>query len=186
MKRFIIFIILILSVFALASAQNNAGYSVKDSLVFKKAPILDSTLKGKSIFNLLDSGQSSAEVKIRQSQAIVDAFKRHIRSNSNRTMQGYRVRIFFDNQQNSRSESEATVESFRAKHPGIAAYRNFQSPFFKVTVGDFRTKSEAVELLNRIKSDFPSAFIVKENINYPIVDRYNAYVIDTVRVIKKL
>ena len=67
MKRFIIFIILILSVFAQASAQNNAGYSVKDSLVFKKAPILDSTLKGKSIFNLLDSGQSSAEVKIRQS-----------------------------------------------------------------------------------------------------------------------
>ena len=55
-----------------------------------------------------------------------------------------------------------------------------------MTVGDFRTKSEAVELLNRIKSDFPSAFIVKENINYPIVDRYNAYVIDTVRVIKKL
>lgn len=182
MKRYIVLAIL-LSVAAIRATAQERTYSVKDSVVIKKAPALDSTLNGKSIFNILGA---KPEVKIHQSQAIVDAFKRHLQSNAGRTIQGYRVRIFFDNQQNARGASEAAVGRFNSKHPGISAYRSFQSPFFKVTVGDFRTKSEAIELLENIKYDFPSAFIVKENINYPIVDRSNSYVVDTVKVIKKL
>ena len=54
-----------------------------------------------------------------------------------------------------------------------------------MTVGDFRTRSEALELLERIKSEYPSAFILKENINYPAVDREHAYVVDTVKVLRK-
>ena len=64
------------------------------------------------------------------------------------------------------------------------AYRSYANPYFKVTVGDFRTKSEAMALLERIKYEFPSAFVVKENISYPIVDVNNAYVIDTVKVLR--
>ena len=71
---------------------------------------------------------------------------------------------------------------FKAAYPGHGAYRSFASPYFKVTVGDFRTKSEAMQLMRSLKSDFPSAFVVKENINYPIVDRSHAYVVDTVAV----
>ena len=41
-----------------------------------------------------------------------------------------------------------------------------------------------MELLERIKHEFPSAFVVKENINYPVVDRDNAYVTDTVKVLR--
>jgi hypothetical protein len=39
-----------------------------------------------------------------------------------------------------------------------------------VTVGDFRTKDEALRLFNELKILYPSAFIIKENINYPLVD----------------
>ena len=58
---------------------------------------------------------------------------------------------------------------FKGMYPGIAAYRTYSNPFFKVTVGDFRTKSEAMRLLQQVKGSFPSAFIVKETINYPPV-----------------
>ena len=51
-----------------------------------------------------------------------------------------------------------------------------------MTVGDFRTKSEALGLLNRVKGMFPSAFIVKEQINYPPAGRDGAFVADTVRI----
>jgi hypothetical protein len=51
-------------------------------------------------------------------------------------------------------------------------------------VGDFRTKSEAMELLSRIRYEFPSAFVVKESIEYPVVDKNNAVVADTVKVIR--
>ena len=66
----------------------------------------------------------------------------------------------------------------------MAAYRTYTNPYFKVTVGDCRTKSEAMELLSRIKRNFPSAFVVKENIQFPVVDKDNAYIVDTVKVLR--
>jgi hypothetical protein len=41
-----------------------------------------------------------------------------------------------------------------------------------------------MELLSRIKSEFPSAFVVKESIEFPVVDKDNAYVVDTVKVLR--
>ena len=94
------------------------------------------------------------------------------------------MRIFFDNKQTARQESEAVLKRFESLHRDIKAYRTYANPYFKVTVGDFRTKSEAMEVLSRIKTEFPSAFVVKENIEYPIVDRSNVYVVDTIKVLR--
>lgn len=127
------------------------------------APAVDSTLIGKSIFNLLPN------VTVHQSQGILSSMNRQIASNHSRKISGYRVRIFNDNKQNSRGASEAAMGRFKGMYPGIAAYRTYSNPFFKVTVGDFRTKSEAMRLLQQVKGSFPSAFIVKETINYPPV-----------------
>ena len=105
-------------------------------------------------------------------------------ANSGRTINGFRVRIFFDNKQTARAESEAVLKRFEALHRDIKAYRTYANPYFKVTVGDFRTKSEAMDVLSRIKAEFPTAFVVKESIEYPIVDRTNVYVVDTVKVLR--
>jgi len=153
-------------------------YDVLDSLVYVPAASLDSTLVGKDIISLLDAD-------VRQSGAIRSALASRISANASRTITGYRVRIFFDNKQDARGASEAAANRFRASYPGIGTYRSFANPFFKVTVGDFRTKSEAMQLLQKIKGSYPSAFIVKENINYPVVDKNDSYVIDTVRVFKE-
>ena len=59
---------------------------------------------------------------------------------------------------------------FRSSYPEIPAYRNFSNSFFRVTVGDFRTKSEALRLLSKIKYEFPAAFLVHESIHYPAVN----------------
>ena len=139
----------------------------------------DTELEGKNIFNVLPS-----EVNVRQSQQISNSMKAHVAGNSKRELSGYRVRIFFDNKQSARGESEATLNRFRSLYPEIRAYRIYTNPYFKVTVGDFRTKSEAMALLARIKGAFPSAFVVKENIGYPIVDKDNAVVSDTIKVLR--
>ena len=142
----------------------SAGASAQDVKDTTLAPSVDSSLVGKSIFNLLPN------VTVHQSQNIVGSMNRQIASNSSRKVSGYRVRIFNDNKQNSRGASEAAMGRFKGMYPGIAAYRTYTNPFFKVTVGDFRTKSEAMQLLQQVKGSFPSAFIVKETINYPPVD----------------
>ncbi len=159
------------------------GYELVDSVVYRPVAAIDTTLAGKNIFNILSSGRE-AEVEISQSQMISGSMKSHIASNGERTMSGYRVRIFFDNKQSARNESEATLKKFNSLFPEVMAYRIYANPYFKVTVGDFRTKSEAMALLARIKGAFPSAFVVKENIEYPVVDSENAVIADTVRVLR--
>ena len=172
-------LLVILAVCLGMSAAQNLGaqnFETVDSLVYTPTSGMDETLVGKNIFN---------EVNVHQSQAISKAMASKIEKNKTKKMTGYRVRIFFDNKQDSRGTSEAAMNRFKAAYPGYGAYRSFASPYFKVTVGDFRTKSEAMQMLQSVRADFPTALVVKENINYPIVDKKNAYKVDTVSVIRQ-
>ena len=160
------------------------GYELADSLVYILVSAIDTSLAGKDILLVMPDSQYGASVKVRQNEWIEEAFRAHVQANASRPMPGYRVRIFFDNRQSARAESEATLKRFTDTYHGIGAYRTYANPYFKVTVGDFRTKSEAMELLGRIKHQFPGSFVVKENIKYPIVDKDNTYIVDTVQVLR--
>jgi hypothetical protein len=165
-----------------ASAQQvevPEGYELVDSVIYRPVATADSALVGKNIFNVLPDN-----VNVRQSQQIANSMKSHVASNGARTISGYRVRIFFDNKQNARTESETVLKRFNGLYPDVMAYRIYANPYFKVTVGDFRTKSEAMALLARIKGAFPSAFVVKENIEFPVVDKDNAVIADTIKVMR--
>ena len=165
-----------------ASAQQvevPEGYELVDSVIYRPVATAGSTLVGKNIFNVLPDN-----VNVRQSQQIANSMKSHVASNGARTISGYRVRIFFDNKQNARTESETVLKRFNGLYPDVMAYRIYANPYFKVTVGDFRTKSEAMALLARIKGAFPSAFVVKENIEFPVVDKDNAVIADTIKVMR--
>lgn len=151
------------------------GYELVDSVIYAPAAKMDSTLLGRDIFSM---------VKVRQSQDILDAFNRQVEANPSRERIGYRVRIFFDNRQSARSESESAMRRFESSYPGIPTYRSYENPYFKVTVGDFRTKSEALSLLQRIKGDFPSAFVVKGMIQFPVTEGGASVRVDTVSVLR--
>ena len=187
---------LLLGVFAAvfsvsASAQELVvpdGYQIVDSLVYRHVSGVDTLLAGKDIFHImpLKAKGDKADVEIYQSQEVASALRTQVESNSKRQISGYRVRIFFDNKQSARVESEEILKRLEAVYHDVKAYRTYANPYFKVTVGDFRTKSEAMALLSRIKGAFPSAFVVKENISYPVVDKSNAYVVDTVKVLRPI
>ena len=197
MKRFECLIISVLiSMFSVlgtvaVSAQEIVvpdGYELVDSVVYRPVSGVDSLLAGKDVFHImpLKARGDEADVEIYQSQAVANSLRQQVASNAKRQINGYRVRIFFDNRQTARIESEATLKRFEAMHHDIKAYRTYANPYFKVTVGDFRTKSEAMELLSRIKSEFPSAFVVKENIEFPVIDKKKAYVVDTIKVLRAI
>ena len=164
------------------------GYELVDSVVYRHVAGVDTLLAGKDIFHMmpLKANGGKADVEIYQTQEVAAALREQVSSNARRTVPGYRVRIFFDNKQSARVESEETLKRFESVYHDVKAYRTYANPYFKVTVGDFRTKSEAMALLSRIKSAFPSAFVVKENISYPVVDKSNAYVADTIKVLRPI
>ncbi len=162
------------------------GYTVADSLVYRTVAGVDSTLVGKSVWSVMPSRSKgdSADVRISQSPRLKSALDDQIEVNPTRTITGYRVRIFFDNGQNSRSESEAVLKKFESAYHGIPVYRTYANPYFKVTAGDFRTRSEAMALLVKLRDEFPRALMVKEKINWPAADAGCTYVVDTVRVLR--
>lgn len=167
------------------ASNDSVHYEVVDSIVYVPVSRVDTSLVGSNIFKILaEPGPGRAPVHVRQSRKVEDAMALRSQANKERTFDGYRVRIFF--KESARAESEDIQKAFAARYPGIPAYRSYANPYFKVTVGDFRTKSEAMQLLSRIITDYPTAFVVKEAINYPVVDKENTYFIDTVQVFKPI
>lgn len=164
------------------------GYELVDSVIFVPASRVDSALVGRNIFDMMPSKSAgdAADVNIYQSPAIVSVMDKSFGTNAYRPYTGYRVRIFFDNRQSARQDSEDMVRTFEKMYPGVPAYRSYVNPYFKITVGDFRTKSEAMRFLNEIVGVFPKSFIVKENIGYPVIDKDSLYTIDTVQILRKL
>ncbi len=129
---------------------------------------VDSTLLGVDILSLIgQKGAGSASVN--QSYEIRTALSRHISANSHAKMQGYRVRIFFDSDRTARAQSEAIARNFSEKYPEVPVYRSHVSPYFKVTVGDFRTRADAQRFASRLTGSgaYKYVFVVKEQINYP-------------------
>lgn len=153
-----VLLILALSLLSLLSLH---GQALPDSLSAVPAAV-DSTLLGKDIFTVVGSG-----VRINQPRTVKTAFDRYVRDNASKPLSGYRIRVFYDNGQNARSQSEGVAAYLRGAYPGHEVYRSFESPNYKVSIGDFRTKEEALRLYNALKGTYPAAFIIKETINYP-------------------
>ena len=110
---------------------------------------------------------NGSHIVIRQSTAVKDLLNSYVARNRYKKMQGFRVRIFFDNSQNARQHALETESNFRNQHADVPTYYTYQNLYFKVAVGDFRTKSEAMRFLQTIAGQYPGAFIIKDFINYP-------------------
>ena len=164
------------------------GYELVDSVIYRPAAAVDTSLLGKNIYKVLASKEygSNAKVVLHQTDSIYAAMNSHLKDNAARTLSGYRIRIFFDNKQTARVASEEALKKFESLFHDVSAYRSYANPYFKVTVGDFRTRSEAMSYLERIRKDFPSAFVVKENISFPVIDKNNSFVTDTIKVLRPI
>ena len=154
MKRFLIIAILALLPCAMLRAQE---YRVDNG-----SSQVDSSLVGRSILSVMGSG-----VTVNQSRSMRTAFDNYVSNNASKKMTGYRIRVYFENGQNARNRSEAVARSISSSYPGLGVYRTFESPNFKVTVGDFRTRDDALKVYHSLKSSYPTAIILKETINYP-------------------
>lgn len=180
-KKIIVSLLALFGLLASASAQLPKGYTIVDSLIFTRKAAVDTAIMGRTIYDVMPYN-----VRIYQSDDIRGAVSRRIESNDAVQFSGYRIRIFFDNSQNARGASSSVLYRFKMLHPDVSAYRTFDNPNFKVTVGDYRTRSEALAALKVIQAEFPSAFIVREKFKYPSFSGEDDFKVDTLRVLRKL
>jgi len=83
-------------------------------------------------------------------------------------MAGYRVQIYFGSVRQKASEVK---QDFSGKHPNTASYLTYLAPNFKVRVGDFRSRLDAQGFLKSIEGQYPTSFIVQDEINLPPLTR---------------
>lgn len=115
--------------------------------------------------------KDSGTVTIYQDKLVDELVNKQIKLNEAASSQeGYRIQIFSDSGNNSKTKAQAAMDEFVAKHPEARAYLVFKSPNYKVKIGDFRSKLDAIRYLNQIASEYQNAFIISDVINLPQVE----------------
>lgn len=70
---------------------------------------------------------------------------------------GYRVQVFDDNNvRTAKRDAQACKQQISTRFPDFPVYMTFSSPYWRVKVGDFRTRGEAESAMAEIKAAFPS------------------------------
>ncbi|MFW5774006.1 MAG: SPOR domain-containing protein [Tangfeifania sp.] len=94
----------------------------------------------------------------------------HIQDNQKMDgMEGFRIEIFSSSALNAKERALNKKVEFMSEYPDANVHVKFSAPVFKVRVGDFRTKKEALKTYKKIQKDYPGAFIVPDIINFPVL-----------------
>ena len=121
---------------------------------------------------LQDSMQVSVmnDLQVDRDARLDKMLKWHIEKNRDTEgMEGYRVEIFFSSTLDAKEQALKTKVDFLSEYPDYPVHIKFIAPNFRVRVGDFRTKSEALKLYKKIQKDYPTAFVVPDIINFPLL-----------------
>lgn len=105
-----------------------------------------------------DSLNSSSNISIIKDGRIDNVLQTY---KSSYALTGYRIQIFSDNKKQPARDEKA---KFLSLYTSVKAHEVYQQPYFKIRVGDFRTKLEAYKFQKEIQLQFPNCFIVKDEI----------------------
>ena len=116
-------------------------------------------------YTRLKNKEINGEVIITMDSLILDNYNKHLVYNAkNKGIEGFRIRIFSDNGYGAKDQQLRVRASFLSQYPEIKTYSRYEGSYYKIYVGDFRTKRDALKALNMIKENFPDGFIVEDKI----------------------
>ena len=120
------------------------------------------------VFTMVNTPSNGGRITIVQDAKLKQLVLSHIQSNSKiETMEGFRIQIYSGSSKKAKGEAMAAKAKMLSLYPDIPVYLEYNAPFWRVRVGDFRSKNESMELFSRIKSSFQDSYPVKDlQINY--------------------
>jgi hypothetical protein len=116
--------------------------------------------------SLLERTMDGSVVRVRESISVGEAVDDIESKNRRKEIEGYRIVIFSDNGQYAGDNAREVLEKFQENHPHINAYMVYESPYFKVSVGDCLTLEEASHLMAQLDDEYPELFPKREVIKY--------------------
>lgn len=105
---------------------------------------------------------------VNQDQRVEQLVHNHIKLNEKMLgIPGYRVQVFFASGNDSKDRAYAVKSEVMKSISDLSVHILFEAPYYKVRVGDFRTRLDAERELQHIRLAFPGAFIVEDTIELP-------------------
>jgi hypothetical protein len=118
-------------------AQGN-NYTDTNSVVIHKDPRVDALAKNQAALNAA------------------------IKKASARSMRGYRLLVINTNKRNEAIDAKTKIYTY---FPDLKAYLIYQTPYFKLKAGNFRTRDEAERYRKNLNSVFPKGvYIINDTI----------------------
>lgn len=134
-----------------------ASPSLKSQTQYMEGDILQS-LKGSQQY------YSNVEIHV-DSLVEVNYYKHILYNQKNPAVMGYRIRIFSGSGHDAFARANQTTARFLSRYEDTDAEIIYDAPDYKVYVGNCRTRSEVLQLFEKINKDFPYAFLVAQPIN---------------------
>ena len=106
----------------------------------------------------------NSTVRVVEHERVAELVQRADDSGYRNSVSGYRIVIFMSNASTARAEAMAARESFDTLYPDEPSHVVYDNPYFKVAVGNCTTQEEAIMLMERVRSNFPKAFMMRERI----------------------
>jgi hypothetical protein len=113
------------------------------------------------------NAQDSGSVVVHKDPRIDLLVKKQIAINeettrdSRRTANGFRILVI---NSNDRSKVFAAKAKIYQNYPELKPYLLYQPPFYKLKVGNFRTREEAEEYQRALSKDFPTGLYIVRDI----------------------
>lgn len=108
-----------------------------------------------SLFSTIKIKAQDGVITVKQDKQIDALLK--IREDMNRTESNYKIQIYNGN----RSDAEKNRLEFKKSFSDWSTSMQYETPNYKIWIGDFKTRLEADRALLRVKNKFNNAFIFK-------------------------
>lgn len=113
---------------------------------------------------LINAVEQEGSVVVIEGEGVRDAVSAVEAQRRSKEISGFRIVIFSDNGQYAGDNADAVLQEFKSLYPRINAYLVYESPYFKVSVGDCLSMEEAQILMAKILGNYPKAFPRRESI----------------------
>lgn len=139
-------------------------------------PLSTAAQKDISVEQLMNEGRPRympGSLHIIQDPAIDTLVSRHIVMNASKEgIDGWRIQIYRGGHRTANEDSNKVRARFMEEYPELPTYRTFDRPnWFKVKVGDFRTREEAAKIFFEIQKRYPDAYLIQDVISFSKTDR---------------
>lgn len=112
---------------------------------------------------LFPSGyNNNAQVFINENAKLQSIINNHKSRNEHKQeIRGWRIRVYMGSGRTAREEANRVKMKIRTSYPEVEPHLVHHSPYFKILVGDFRTRIEAESFRNKLKREYPNCYVVE-------------------------